>query len=195
MSSQHVGIETARKTLGDLVTAAQQGADIVLTRNGKPAARLIAYREPAMTIEIYPASKRLPPTRTERATIPVPLPAEILAWHEQAHEGATYEVYTRDGEMLGEVDTGGGWVDVIARVMLAERGIDVPPIRWRQAPHVSDPEGLGRGSDWIFRQGGGMVTGLALAPGAEGIDMAGLEQLLNDAGLRVTVPSRWRRSR
>lgn len=42
MSSKNVGIEEARRTLGDLVTAAQQGADIVLTRNGKPAARIVA---------------------------------------------------------------------------------------------------------------------------------------------------------
>lgn len=40
MSRHHVGIEQARKTLGDLVTAVQQGADIVLTRNGKPVARI-----------------------------------------------------------------------------------------------------------------------------------------------------------
>lgn len=49
MSSKVVGIEEARKRLGDLVTAVQQGADIILTRNGKPAARLTAYNEePAM---------------------------------------------------------------------------------------------------------------------------------------------------
>lgn len=42
MSSKEVGIEEARKRLGDLVTAAQQGTDIILTRNGKPAARLTA---------------------------------------------------------------------------------------------------------------------------------------------------------
>ena len=41
----HIGIEDARKRLGDLVTAVQQGTDIVLTRNGKPAARIIRYRE------------------------------------------------------------------------------------------------------------------------------------------------------
>lgn len=49
MSSAYVGIEEARKRLGDLVTAAQQGADVVLTRNGKPAARLVAIKEPVMT--------------------------------------------------------------------------------------------------------------------------------------------------
>lgn len=48
MSSKYVGIEEARKTLGDLITAAQQGADITITRNGKPAARLIPYQEAAM---------------------------------------------------------------------------------------------------------------------------------------------------
>jgi prevent-host-death family protein len=49
MSSENIGIEEARKRLGDLVTAVQQGADIVLTRNGKPAARIVPYlQEPAM---------------------------------------------------------------------------------------------------------------------------------------------------
>lgn len=51
MSRKEVGIEEARKRLGDLVTAARQGTDIVLTRNGKPAARLIAYvEEPVITV-------------------------------------------------------------------------------------------------------------------------------------------------
>lgn len=45
MSSTEVGIEGARKRLGDLVTAAQQGTDIIITRNGKPAAHLTRHRE------------------------------------------------------------------------------------------------------------------------------------------------------
>jgi prevent-host-death family protein len=49
MSSENIGIEKARKRLGDLVTAVQQGADVVLTRNGKPAARLTRYQEDIMT--------------------------------------------------------------------------------------------------------------------------------------------------
>lgn len=49
MSSKDVGIEEARKRLGDLITAAQQGTEIVITRNGKPAARIVAIKEPAMT--------------------------------------------------------------------------------------------------------------------------------------------------
>ena len=49
MSSQNIGIEEARGKLGDLVTAVQQGADIILTRNGKPAARIIRYQEDTMT--------------------------------------------------------------------------------------------------------------------------------------------------
>jgi prevent-host-death family protein len=48
MSSQYIGIEEGRKRLGDLVTAVQQGADIVLTRNGKPAARIVRYQEEPM---------------------------------------------------------------------------------------------------------------------------------------------------
>lgn len=45
MSSKEVGIEEARKRLGDLVTAAQQGADIIITRNGKPTARITRHQE------------------------------------------------------------------------------------------------------------------------------------------------------
>lgn len=50
MTTQNIGIEDARKRLGDLVTAVQQGADIVLTRNGKPAARLIRYVEEMISV-------------------------------------------------------------------------------------------------------------------------------------------------
>jgi prevent-host-death family protein len=45
MTTKNIGIEDARKTLGDLVTAVQQGQDVVLTRNGKPAARIVSYQE------------------------------------------------------------------------------------------------------------------------------------------------------
>lgn len=50
MSSKNIGIEEARKTLGDLVTSVQQGANIILTRNGKPAARIVPVT--AYTVEI-----------------------------------------------------------------------------------------------------------------------------------------------
>lgn len=49
MSSKFIGIKEARPVLGDLVTATQQGTDVVLTRNGKPAARIVRYEESAMT--------------------------------------------------------------------------------------------------------------------------------------------------
>ena len=58
MTSEYIGIEEARKTLGDLVTAVQQGADIVLTRNGKPAARIVVYKEPALTKITVPDVER-----------------------------------------------------------------------------------------------------------------------------------------
>jgi prevent-host-death family protein len=45
MSRENIGIEDARKTLGDLVTAVQQGDEFVITRNGKPAARIVSYQE------------------------------------------------------------------------------------------------------------------------------------------------------
>jgi prevent-host-death family protein len=47
-SEKHIGIEDARKTLGDLVTAARYGHTTVITRNGKPAARIVPIEEPAM---------------------------------------------------------------------------------------------------------------------------------------------------
>lgn len=45
MAVRHIGIEDARKVLGDLVTAAQQGADVILTRNRRPVARIARYQE------------------------------------------------------------------------------------------------------------------------------------------------------
>lgn len=48
MTSVNVGIEDARKRLGDLITATQQGIDVTITRNGKPAARLVYIPEETM---------------------------------------------------------------------------------------------------------------------------------------------------
>ena len=48
VSRQYIGINEARPKLGDLITAAQQGADVIITRNGKPAVRLIPCQEGAM---------------------------------------------------------------------------------------------------------------------------------------------------
>lgn len=45
MSSKFIGIEDARKDLGNLITQVQQGTDVVLTRNGRPTARLVRYQE------------------------------------------------------------------------------------------------------------------------------------------------------
>lgn len=42
------GIEEARKRLGDLVTAAQYGRTTTITRNGKPAARIVPIGEAIM---------------------------------------------------------------------------------------------------------------------------------------------------
>jgi prevent-host-death family protein len=53
VSSKYVGIEEARGILGDLVTAAQQGTDIIITRNRRPAARLAAYQEETVTNRYY----------------------------------------------------------------------------------------------------------------------------------------------
>lgn len=51
MDIQHIGIEDARARLGDLVTAARQGADIILTRNRRPVARITAYQEDTVPVE------------------------------------------------------------------------------------------------------------------------------------------------
>ncbi|GIF08644.1 type II toxin-antitoxin system Phd/YefM family antitoxin [Actinoplanes siamensis] len=57
MNRKYIGIKEARPLLGDLVTAVQQGADIVLTRNGKPAARLVRYQEaPMPTVDTLKAA-------------------------------------------------------------------------------------------------------------------------------------------
>jgi Phd_YefM. len=49
VSRKQYGIEDARKILGDLVTAAQQGTDIILTRHRRPVARITRYQEDTMT--------------------------------------------------------------------------------------------------------------------------------------------------
>lgn len=48
MSSKHIGIEDARKALGPLVDEARSGAEIVLTRHGRPIARIVPIEEPPM---------------------------------------------------------------------------------------------------------------------------------------------------
>lgn len=41
-----VGIHKAKTTLSRLIPAAQSGEDIIITKGGKPVARLIPYSEP-----------------------------------------------------------------------------------------------------------------------------------------------------
>lgn len=48
MGTQHLGIEEARGRLGELVTAAQRGEDVILTRRGRPVVRLTRYQEDTM---------------------------------------------------------------------------------------------------------------------------------------------------
>lgn len=69
MTSKNVGIEEARGKLGDLVTAAQQGTNIIITRNGRPAARLVAYREDSMTAPIDDQVHQEIVTGTEAAAL------------------------------------------------------------------------------------------------------------------------------
>ncbi len=58
MSSENIGVEEARKILGDLVTKAEQGTDIILTRRGRPAARLTRYQEDTMAVDLAELTKR-----------------------------------------------------------------------------------------------------------------------------------------
>jgi prevent-host-death family protein len=72
--SKEVGIEQARKTLGDLANEVRYtGADIVLTRNGTPVAR------------IAPLENSVPITVGTRITVP---------------DYSVPEDWTRDGEVV-----------------------------------------------------------------------------------------------
>lgn len=46
MTSQYIGIEEARRALGDLVTAAAGGTDVTIARNRRPVATLTRYQPP-----------------------------------------------------------------------------------------------------------------------------------------------------
>jgi prevent-host-death family protein len=46
--TREIGIEDARKILGELVDEAAAGADVLLTRHRRPIARLTAYKEPTV---------------------------------------------------------------------------------------------------------------------------------------------------
>lgn len=107
MSSEYIGIEDARKRLGDLVTAAQQGADIVLTRNGRPVARLAAYQEDRMfTIEIQAANadrsiwQALAPAETTTG-VSAEKVARDTATNQNIAEGDGWRVVVWDGEDTG----------------------------------------------------------------------------------------------
>jgi prevent-host-death family protein len=65
MSSKHIGIEEARKTLGPLVDEARAGTEIVLTRHGKPIARIAPHEEaPLPSVAEKLATFRLMATRS-----------------------------------------------------------------------------------------------------------------------------------
>ncbi|MGK3105336.1 type II toxin-antitoxin system Phd/YefM family antitoxin [Streptomyces sp. WAC05858] len=86
--SKEVGIEQARKTLGDLVNEVRySGADITLTRNGKPVAR-IAPLESAMAIAVG-----------TRVTVP-----DYSVPEDWAHEGEIVEI--GDQTVVVELDDG-----------------------------------------------------------------------------------------
>lgn len=48
VNNKQIGIEDARKTLGPLVDEARSGTEVVLTRHGRPVARIVPVEEPRM---------------------------------------------------------------------------------------------------------------------------------------------------
>jgi prevent-host-death family protein len=115
MSSKEVGIEEARKRLGDLVTAVQQGTDVVLTRNGKPAARIVAIKEPTVyTVEIQASNaegtiwQALAPAETVESTDSADQVAADVAQNQNIAEGDNWRVVVWEGD---NADTG---VDPVA---------------------------------------------------------------------------------
>lgn len=80
MSSENIGVEEARKVLGDLVTKAEQGTDIILTRRGRPAARLTRYQEDTVITIVE---------LTERFGLPVDEQSAVASWTGDPH-GTTW---------------------------------------------------------------------------------------------------------
>lgn len=74
-----VSIHEANRTLADLLDSASHGDEVVITREGRPVARLVALAQPAKSVA---AALGLPPTelilrnRTQLEGITV---AELLA--------------------------------------------------------------------------------------------------------------------
>lgn len=96
MTSEY-SIEQARARLGDLVTAAQQGQTIIITRHGKPAAMLTSHEEPTMKLIDFARAHEL---HTQR----------YWEWTIEQEEGATdtYACGTR-GEGLYRRGSDGVW--------------------------------------------------------------------------------------
>lgn len=88
-SATHIGIEDARKRLGDLIDAAQQGETVILTRHGKPAARLTAYHQEA-TVPATPAQMDL--TQTAARVIAIARESRDLSAAEFDYEIKIYGI-------------------------------------------------------------------------------------------------------
>jgi prevent-host-death family protein len=113
---QHVGIEDARKTLGELVAQAQDGTEIVLTRHGKPAARIVAIKErpvPTMleTLTTYRLMATVPPV-VDTLGLDTCNPASLdLAKSQVGYEAQPFAALIADidaffGDELGQAFTG-----------------------------------------------------------------------------------------
>ncbi len=160
MSRKDVSIEEARATLGDLITAAQQGADIVITRHRKPAARLIAYQEDAMTTDqaAHPAKgdsviDKIKPECGPGTVTGIRPYERYVEWDDGSRSwtnvyhlapSATTAAYTNEGRILvggteiGTFDADGGeWREPV-KTILRQHGYE-PVGEWQPGPAAYDP--------------------------------------------------------
>ncbi|MFE3461387.1 hypothetical protein ACFXKD_27905 [Nocardiopsis aegyptia] len=137
MSTKHIGIEQARKTLGDLVREAEAGTDIILTRGNsrRPVARITLLEDtmPHLSHSNVEESNRIV--------------AEIDKQHERERGVETlYSGWHREGLGLSPEDYVAG--------ALGERGddYDIEPlvVEFRDAVNAELPEGVSVRGDQVF---------------------------------------------
>jgi prevent-host-death family protein len=90
---QSVPIHQAKSQLSELIRAVEQGEDVVLTRHGKPVARLVAESAegPSEAERDRLAAQALAELRAFRSLWRPPAPGEkMLSWKELRDEGRKY---------------------------------------------------------------------------------------------------------
>lgn len=90
---QSIPIHQAKAQLSELIRAAEQGEDVVLTRHGKPVVRLVAERPdaPSAAERDRVAAQALSELRAFRALWQPPQPGEArLDWKALRDEGRRY---------------------------------------------------------------------------------------------------------